>query len=529
MIHHLLAHARYMPIAFNSLIIISQLNKGDWFMIIINPLPHGVTRALLISFFAWSALHPAVFTVINTADSGAGSLRQAITNVNASVDATNTINFNIPGTGPFTIAPATDLPNISKNVTINGYSQPGSSVNTLAQGDNAVLQIIINGSNYTVGNGKFTGNGLHFAPTANGGVDGSIVRGLIINEWLLNGILLDATGGTISGVQINGNFIGTNAAGTAVDANRCGIGISTGNPRVSTTTITGTIIGTPAFADRNIIAGSFGYMIFDGYNVRGACITTSSATGTLIQNNYIGTNINGTTALGNSQCGVLFEIETTSTIGGTAANQRNIISGHSIYGVNLTSLLPLTLTQTPGCVGCLVQGNYIGTDVSGTATLGNSNAGIALDSFSTGNIIGGLVAGAGNLISGNGNGLIPGSGVGIRLGQFQMPGSTGNVIQGNLIGTDVSGTRALANVGFGIVMNDQQNTIGGSTALARNIISGNTKGGVFIYGTNSDVVTGNYIGTDYTGTKSIPNGGNGIQLGANGTIACAATNNTIGQ
>ena len=69
-------------------------------------------------------------------------------------------------------------------MTIDGYTQPGSSVNTLAQGDNAVLTIVLNGSNYTVGDGLATGNGLHFAPLANTSVDNSVVRGLVINQWL---------------------------------------------------------------------------------------------------------------------------------------------------------------------------------------------------------------------------------------------------------------------------------------------------------------------------------------------------------
>src|SRR5213592_598074 len=85
----------------------------------------------------------ATFTVINTDDAGAGSLRQAIVDANNQAGA-DTIAFNIPGTGVHTISPATELPAITDPVIIDGYSQPGSSANTLAVGDNAVLRIEIN-------------------------------------------------------------------------------------------------------------------------------------------------------------------------------------------------------------------------------------------------------------------------------------------------------------------------------------------------------------------------------------------------
>ena len=484
------------------------------------------------------AIAPGV-SPVSTLGGGLITLRSAIQYFNAANPGSNAINFDIPTSDPgynattntWTLTPGIplsdpfigglELDSIAVPLTINAYTFVGAvhntaTQNTLAQGDNAVLQIILNGSNYTIGDGQYIGNGLHFVA----GSDGSIVRGLVINEWQLNGILIDGTNATINGIQILGNFIGTNATGTAVDSNRTGIGISG-----ATNTITNTIIGTPAFADRNIISGSFGYMIFDGYYVRGGCITSAAGTGTLIQNNYIGTDTSGTVALGRSLAGVVFVVETSSTIGGLAANQRNIISGHAIYGVNLTnnfSVPRATFNGTTGCTNCQVQGNYIGTDVNGTAALGNSNAGITLDSVSTNNIIGGSAAGARNLISGNGNGLIPGSGVGIRLGQNNLGPSPDNIAQGNYIGVDVSCTKALPNTGFGVIVNDLQNTVIG------NIVSGNEGGGVLIYGTNNALVTGNYIGTDISGTKKIPNGGNGIQLGVNGTLSCAALNNTIG-
>src|SRR5262245_15297541 len=85
-------------------------------------------------------LAPATFTVINTLDSGAGSLRQAILGANAAPGA-DLIDFQIPGAGVHTISPTSTLPAITDTVTIDGYTQPGAAANTLAVGDNAILQI----------------------------------------------------------------------------------------------------------------------------------------------------------------------------------------------------------------------------------------------------------------------------------------------------------------------------------------------------------------------------------------------------
>src|SRR3954447_15983623 len=83
------------------------------------------------------------YPVTNTNDSGAGSLRQAIIDANGHSGPDN-ISFNIPGSGVRTIAPVTELPAITSPVTIDGYTQTGSTANTLANGDNAVLLIELN-------------------------------------------------------------------------------------------------------------------------------------------------------------------------------------------------------------------------------------------------------------------------------------------------------------------------------------------------------------------------------------------------
>ena len=457
-------------------------------------------HAFLVLILSSSLLHAETYTVTTTADSGLGSLRDAINTINLSTDATNTINFHIlpggPGYDPvaktWSIVPQTDLPLIRKQVTIDGYSQPGSSMNMIIQGTDAILNIILNGNNYLTGDGLATGNGLHFAPLTNGAVDKSVVRGLVINQWLCNGILLDTSHGSIDGIKILGNFIGTDANGTREQANRTGIGIS----RASNTHI-----GTLNFIDYNVIAGSFSWFLTDNFGLRGACISSLSTNGTSIVFNSIGTDRTGTYALGNSSVGILLRSDQNASI------INNVISGHSIYGIRLR-----------GAGNCTIQGNYIGTDVTGTLPVGNANTGIELDDNDSGE---------GNCIVGN---YISANGTGIHIGQKYLPGAINNTVQGNFIGTDVTVTKALPNKRFGIILNDSHNTIGGPERSQANVISGNLEGGILIYGMpniTANIIANNLIGTDITGTHPLPNKGSGIQIGLDGGFG-GASGNTIG-
>ena len=167
-----------------------------------------------------------------------------------------------------------------------------------------------------------------------------------------------------------------------------------------------------------------------------------------------------------------------------------------------------------------IQGNFIGTDIIGSARISNSNAGISFRSAngSPSNLIGGVTAGARNIISGNQPSNI----------DIIYPNSNGNLVQGNFIGPDVNGTAAVSPSGRGVELafNSHDNTIGGTTPAARNIISGNTyanAAGVFIREENSsaNLVQGNYIGTDITGTLQLPN-----YSGC--TLIFSAAGNTIG-
>src|SRR5215471_8180988 len=107
------------------------------------PLITRYLRLALLLFTTWACHVPAaIFVVTNVNDSGAGSLRQAILSANASAGVADTITFNIPGTGPFTITPLTALPTVTDPLVIDGYTQPGASANTLTNGDDVVLKIM---------------------------------------------------------------------------------------------------------------------------------------------------------------------------------------------------------------------------------------------------------------------------------------------------------------------------------------------------------------------------------------------------
>lgn len=463
---------------------------------------HAMSIALLAVIIQLSS-NAATFTVTTIADNGnnmaptPGSLREAILNVNAAVGP-HTIEFNIPGTPPFIIQPPVDLPFINETVTIDGYTQPGAAENTLFQGNNAIILIVLNGSNYTVGDGISTGNGLVLSPLANTMVDNSVIRGLAINGWLGSGILLDATNADINNVQIIGNYIGTDYTGTTEVANRTGIGLSS----VGDFTVNDTIIGTFLPSNRNIIAGSFA-LFPDDYGIRGACISSVLSKGTTIVNNYIGTDKTGTIALGNSLQGI-YLIGENATIQGTSNFDRNIISGHVMFGLRLR-----------GC-NAFVENNYIGTDVTGQVALGNQNAGIEIDDDYTTNGFTQANTITNNLISGNGDGALIGSTI--------LFGANDNIFSNNKVGTDYSGRLRLGNTRNGVVVLEARNTI------HDNVVSANDQNGFLIYSftATENTLTHNLIGTDLLGIHPLGNGAHGIQLGLYNLFGTDASDNTIG-
>jgi titin len=228
-----------------------------------------------------------------------------------------------------------------------------------------------------------------------------------------------------------------------------------------------------------------------------------------IQGNFIGTDPTGTLSQGNGSAvqsgGVWIDGSSGNWIGGPYPANRNVISGNSGPGVYLLN-----------CAGNTVQGNLIGTSVSGTAALSNSFNGISLYNAPR-NQVGGTAAGARNVISGNG-----GSGV-----YLYGSGTTGNLVQGNYIGTDTNGSLTIPNAGDGVTVNGAPaNTLGGTSAGAGNLVSGNSQGGVSINGAGAagNLVQGNYIGTDASGRLALGNLFSGVTiLGGNNNLVGGAT------
>ncbi|MEK9138520.1 MAG: hypothetical protein AAB393_15455, partial [Bacteroidota bacterium] len=365
----------------------------------------------------------ATFTVTTVSDTGVGSLRWAMQTSNATAGL-NLINFNIPGSGVHTITPASPLPTFTDPVIIDGYTQPGASPNTNPPelGSNAVLLIELNGIN--------TGGAGCLALETTG----STVRGLVINR-ASTGIILRRGGNNV----IEGNFIGTNSSGTTALGNSYGIHIDYGDNSDR--------IGGTSPAARNVISGNIGGGIaFGGWVENGG-------SNHVVQGNLIGTNAAGTGSLGNGT-GIHFAYNTNNVlVGGTIPAARNIISG------NLNGILFGSTFGNPLVSRNLVQGNYIGTDVSGLAAIGNTHGGVSV--LGLNNTIGGTVPGAGNIISGNG-----------RYG-VEILGGDGSVVQGNYIGTDVNGTSPLGNRYIGVSVFSRNVKVGGTEPGAGNIIAFN--------------------------------------------------------
>ena len=335
-------------------------------------------RRVALLFWAITApLAAATFTVTNTNDSGAGSLRQAILDANANAGL-DTIAFNIPGAGVHTITPATPLDTITDPVTIDGYTQPGSSVNTDPFATNALLMIELDGS--VAGGGG--ARGLNFSLVGN-----SVVQGLTINRWA-SGIHTTS----LAAVMIRGNFVGTDSTGTSALGNTVeGIKVeSTG----------GDVVGGPTPADRNLISGN------------GQSGIASAEPGILIQGNLIGTDATGTLAIPNPT-GVLASGPSSNTVIG------NVISGNGTGLVGWNSV---------------IHGNKIGTTADGTGPLGNSGNGFDQGiSGATGIMFGGTGTGEGNEIAFNG-------GTGVLLNQAVNNTIRGNSFHDNGgLGIDLNG------------------------------------------------------------------------------------------
>ena len=268
------------------------------------------------------------------------------------------------------------------------------------------------------------------------------------------GIVMDGAGADNN--LVKGNLIGLDPSGTFAFGNRNGVHILAGAQ--------GNVIGGSEPGDRNIISGSEGV----GITIWGSA--------NIVQGNYIGTDISGTARIPNAMEGIwIAPGAQDNIIGGSTAQERNVISGNSLFGLSISG---------PGATGNVVKGNYIGTDPNGTTAVPNRYGLVITDNVQK-NVIGGSAPGEGNVISGNVTGML-----------IRGTDTSENVIMGNQIGTDASGGELVPNtVGIWIVKGAHNNTIGGTGSGEGNVIAGNKLFAVHIEGTDTvgNTIRGNSI------------------------------------
>ncbi|RUL86751.1 DUF4394 domain-containing protein [Tautonia sociabilis] len=380
--------------------------------------------------------------VVNTEDQGPGSLRQAILETNR-LPGLQTITFAIPGAGIPTIRPLSALPPITDPVIIDGLTQPGHRVEL---------------------DGSLAGPGVDGLVVLAGG---TLIAGLAINRFGGSGIVLVGGGDN----RILGNVIGVDTSGT----------IRLGNGRDGITVLD---------SSGNTIAGN----LLSGNQGHGLSLSGSGTTGTLVIGNTVGTTADGSGLLGNSGAGILIGRGSSgNTVGGPDPGRGNLLSGNRIAGLVLLGPVPgqnLQAANSPTSgvsSGNLVVGNQVGVSAGSSGVLANGLAGI-LVSESPGNTIGGLSTALGNVIAG---------GIGDGIALFGT-GSSGNLVLGNAVGTRPGGrSSSLGGTGNGVVIASgaRDNTVGGDSPGAGNVVSASAGAGVLIAtGASGNLVAGNVLG-----------------------------------
>jgi hypothetical protein len=426
----------------------------------------------------------------------------------------------------------------SHHNTIGG-ANPGDGNVISGNGDRGVI-IVNAGANVVAGNfiGLARGGAAALPNQAEGiaifsGASGNIIGGStagarnIVSGNIRQGIVVGQTG--TDGTIIQGNYVGTNSAGTLARPNGfAGItifggaknsqvqgnllsgnrnqGLTLSEAGTNGNVVSGNLIGTNAdgtasipniFSGISIFGGAQNNVIGPGNVIsgninQGITISGAATNANTVAGNFIGTNPAGTAALANGGAGISIFLAAQGNIVGPG----NLMSGNGNQGIAISGA---------GTNGNLVNGNFIGTNAAGTAAVGNAFAAVALFDGAQNNIIGGTAPGAGNVLSGNAN-------QGVLIADA---GTNGNRIEGNLIGVNAAGNAAVPNLfsGMDIFGGATGNIIGGGVG-ARNIISGNADYGIAISGsgTNANIVRGNTIGQNLTATAAVPNGLSGIAL-----------------
>lgn len=396
----------------------------------------------------------STFVVTTTADSGEGSLREAINKANADV-ARDVVQFNIPGEGPHEIILQTSLPNILEPVVIDATTQPTYSV--------GFPTVVLAGNGVEMTGFSLVGNS-----------SGSKISGFVIggfrSAYSSNAFGAGIVAHNSGSHEFSSNFIGVRSDGLTRFENEVGISLVNSSDNV---------IGGPGAEKRNVISGNKTGLLIDG----GSQYSLTSERNSII-GNYIGTDSSGELAVSNTT-GIRLRSANNNVIGGTNELERNIISGNSTTGITLSGHRNK------------IMGNFIGTNTKGAA-LGNGfgylgecgikfiGTELADGSPSTENLIGGSDPGAGNVISGNNKGIV-------------IYSSVGTKIQGNRVGTDLSGYISIPNKSTGMELNGEYFLVGGPNPGEGNLISTNSGFGQISIGGKFGKIQGNLIGTDASG------------------------------
>jgi len=491
----------------------------------------GLVRILVALFiiptFFFVSAQGAIYTVSSNGDTGANTLRQAISNANAS-PGLDIINFNFGS--PTTITLSSCLPQITDQVTIDGYSDPGASAGNL------MIEVICPAGC----------NGFDFEA----GSSGSIIQGLVISGGT-TGIYLKNSNYHV----VKGNYLGTNRAGTAMatsrlqdcihlySANHCTIG------------------GTGGVIDRNILSGA----TQDGIRVE------NSSVGNRVINNYIGTDATGNVGLGNSSHGIeAYGNSDSLRVGGTTLSERNLISSNTKNGV-----------YTNNCKSPIVKGNVIGMGIDGSTKLGNGQSGIDIENTGTGPAqVGGVTVAERNYLSCNGsfglvlrnanNAVVEGNWLGVDMatglldygnydaaitvttssdvriggsvaGSGNICSASGNpgggadgisifltsprpIIKGNIIGLGADSITPLQNYGHGIeCLTCDDGIIGGTSLVERNLIANSFLIGIQLVNSPRVTVVNNYIGTDVSGLLNEGGSQVGIHISNSANVVIGGT------
>ena len=397
-----------------------------------------------------SVISPKTFVVTTVADSGAGSLRQAIIDANANGGA-DTIVFSIAAPGVQLISLGSALPTIADTVTIDGSTQPGTGATTLIRIDGSTAGAGVNGLNFSAG------------------ASGSFVSGLAITRFTQAGIALNG----LNGFTLQASYLGTDTASSA--------GLGNGDSGVYMNNASNVDIGGTTAAQRNVISGNAQMGVY-----------ATNSNHISVTGNYIGTDASGNVRLANQQDGVQFYNVTNSNVGSAVAGGGNLLSGNSANGLRLHLGNNIT-----------VLGNTIGLNAAGTAALGNGDSGIHL--WTVNNItVGGSTAAARNVVSGNGSHGWDG---------LFVDASSYITVQGNYVGTDATGTVALGNQNYGIRVDGPSNNVAiGGAAGTGNVVGGNGAAGIGMRGPSAGtLVQGNRIGMGSTGA-ALANGAQGVLI-----------------